>query len=129
MGSTRGAVLDFFANWPFLPPPRLEVRHFAEMKVLDLMVLGVLVCGCAADTFGRMTVRPGGAGIGLPMDILFFGAIDRSFPPHYLLFTTKKRLRPPGNLSAVAAAQELHDHGHGPARSAPLTAGAVPSRL
>ena len=25
------------------------------------MVLGVLVCGCAADTFGRMTVRPGGA--------------------------------------------------------------------
>ena len=41
-----------------MPPPLLEVRHFAEMK---LMVLGVLVCGCAADTFGRMTVRPGGA--------------------------------------------------------------------
>ena len=28
---------------------------------MNMMVLGLLVSGCAADTFGRMTVRPGGA--------------------------------------------------------------------
>ena len=31
------------------------------MKLKLKLVLGLLVSGCAADTFGRMTVRPGGA--------------------------------------------------------------------